>query len=118
MRLEEVKAFDGKVFSAFITEAEVVGKCPTRFVVACGPNGIVVLWKLVVNEKSIDLKQYGYFALPYCKQRWPVACKLIQLSDGTSNGGMTYSLILGDRRGSIHVFSVDGKISAQVSECV
>ena len=85
-------------------EIEALENSDDTFLAACGTNGLMILWKLIISENDIDAEEVGSFLLPYCKQRWAVACKLIRLSTDESNRSLAYGFIVGDRRGSIHVF--------------
>lgn len=113
-RIEALQAFDGKVFSIFILSVNSSNKTGNEtFVAACGPNGIISFWKLQEEEGTLQFKEKTLFELPYCRQRWAVTCKLINISSASSQGvsyadlqssGCRRSFIVGDRRGSIHVF--------------
>lgn len=103
MKVKDKKVFDDKIFSIFILETESPNDGRTSFIAVCGNGGIIKLLRMENNKAGFDLKIKGCFVLPYCKRRWAAACKLVPLSVQDSTEP-TYSLIVGDRRGSIHVF--------------
>ena len=113
-RIEALKAFDGKIFSIFILSVNSSKKDDNEtFVAACGPNGIISLWKLHQAEGTLQFKEKTSFELAYCRQRWAVTCKILNISSASSQEesdvdtpsfACKRSLIVGDRRGSIHVF--------------
>ena len=112
--VEALKAFDGKVFSIFILSVNSSKKVDNEtFVAACGPNGIISLWNLQKDEGTLQFTEKKLFELAYCRQRWAVACKILNISSASSqeesyadmaSSGYKRSFIVGDRRGSIHVF--------------
>lgn len=61
-----------------------------RLLLSCGPEGCLSLWNL--RNKSLNL--FAKFTLPYSKERWSTTACLMQ----------SKALVVGDRKGSVHVF--------------
>ena len=111
-----MRAFDSKVLSTFVLENTLTECNDEIFVAACENGGTIRLWRVTANENDIDIDEIGSFLLPYCKQRWAVACKLISFNNKDSINGLALILIVGDRNGSIHVFHADKSAISAVYE--
>ena len=112
---KDVTVLDGKVASTFVLENDPVKGNDEVFLAACGTNGVVKLFRVILEKASFDVHEMGSFLLPYCRQRWAVDSKLVWIKNGPLNEArnscskdleneLAYSLIVGDRKGSIHVF--------------
>ena len=111
-----MKAFDGKILSTFVLENAQTQFNDEIFFAACENGGTIRLWRVNADENDSDIGEMGSFLLPYCKQRWAVACKLIWFSNKDSINGLALILIVGDRNGSIHVFHADNSALPKVYE--
>ena len=88
-------------------EGEPLDKNNGVFIAASGTCGSIKLWQVLEDKRGFDTKEIGSFLLPYCKQRWAIACKLIWANNKDSRKEHDYNLIVGDRKGHIHVFHDD-----------
>lgn len=88
-------------------EREPLDKNNDVFIAASGTCGSIKLWQVFEDKRGFDTKMVGNFLLPYCKQRWAVACKLIWVNNKDLKKGFDYNLIVGDRKGHTHVFHGD-----------
>mgnify|MGYP002715712474 CR=1 FL=1 len=78
------KYFNGRIYSIH---------CIENHILACGPEGKLVLWKYV-NKSLISVKE---LLLPACKERW-TTCALL----------LDQNLVIGDRMGNINVYNLQG----------
>eukprot|EP00795_Rhopilema_esculentum_P011998 gene11998-2581_t len=99
------QVFAGKVFSVSILTRDSARDVPETYVAASGPNGILILWQLISRDSCLQVLHKGLFELPYCRQRWLAAATLVSQKDHEPQ--LQICLIVGDRRGSIHVFDVE-----------
>eukprot|EP00794_Sanderia_malayensis_P005575 gene5575-6264_t len=102
----EIEAFDAKVFSIFtLSTSRISTDVSERYLVACGPEGRIFVWTIFINDKSIQLKEKGRFQLPYCRQRWAAAVDILDVPRfPVKCAHIEFALVVGDRRGSLHVF--------------
>ena len=101
------QVFAGKVFSVSVLTRDTACNVQETYVVASGPNGIILLWQLISRDSCVQVLHKGLFELPYCRQRWLAAAALVCPKDHGPQ--LQIGLIVGDRRGSIHVFDVEDR---------
>ena len=99
------QVFAGKVFSVSVLTRDTACNVQETYVAASGPNGIILLWQLISRDSCVQVLHKGLFELPYCRQRWLAAAALVCPKDHWPQ--LQIGLIVGDRRGSIHVFDVE-----------
>ena len=77
---------------------------------SCGPEGLVIWWTVncVKTSQSFSCDEKAKFRLPYCRQRWPNSAHLL-VSSTVCTEQNTLLVLLGDRRGSLHLFKTNAE---------
>ena len=96
--------FENKILSLFFVKDEQrVKPSESTNLFCCGPEGVIIWWRIFLRDGCIELSECGSFTLPYCRQRWATSVLLTNVY-----GINRPAVVCGDRRGSLHVF--DGKL--------
>ena len=82
---------------------------------SCGPEGLVIWWTVerVKTSRTFNCDLKAKFRLPYCRQRWPNSSHLL-LNDTICTEQNASLLLLGDRRGSLHLFKANVEIEVRL----
>ena len=77
---------------------------------SCGPEGLLIWWTVerVKTSRSFSCDLKAKFRLPYCRQRWPNSAHLL-LNDTICTEQNAPLVLLGDRRGSLHLFKANAE---------
>lgn len=75
---------------------------------SCGPEGLVFWWTIerIKTSRTFSCDLKAKFCLPYCRQRWPNSAHFL-LNDTICTEQNAPLVLLGDRRGSLHLFKAN-----------